>query len=96
VLAHLAAHVLLVDGERLCPATGPRRGGADGGVEGDVAVTATRDPGAGVLAAAERNERAVAAADRAALEAIGWRRRVEDLGRIDVQLDDAGPRLELL
>jgi hypothetical protein len=96
VLAHLATHVLLVDGERLCPAAGPRRGGADGGVEGDVAVTATRDPGAGVLAAAERNERAVAAADRAALEAIGWRRRVEDLGRIDVQLDDAGPRLELL
>jgi hypothetical protein len=96
VLTHLAAHVLLADGERLRPAAGSRRGGADGGVEGDVAVTAPGDPGPRVLAATERNERAVAAPDRAALEAIGWRRRVEDTGRIDVQLDDAGPRLELL
>jgi hypothetical protein len=96
VLADLATHVLLAHGERLRPAAGPRRSGTDGGVEGDVAVTASRDPGPGVLAAAERNERAVAAADRAALQAITRRRRVENTGRIDVQLDDAGPRLELL
>jgi hypothetical protein len=96
VLAHLATHVLRDDGERLRATAGACGSGADGRVEGDVAVTVPGDPRPRVLATAERHERTVATSDRAALEAIGLRRRIEDTGRVDVELDDAGPRLELL
>ena len=96
VLAHLAAHVLGRDGERLCATTGPCRGGANRRVERDVGVAPSRDPGPRVLAAAQRDQRPVTAADRPALEAVGRQPLLEHATRVDVQLGDPRPALELV
>ena len=71
VLAHLAPQVLGGDGgQAVAGPAGPGGGGAQRGVERDVDVAGARQPRARVLPAPERDERAVAAADRAALQPV--------------------------
>ena len=81
----LPAHVLFADRRTLRPGGRPgrRRRGAVASTATS-RVTGPQQPVPRVLAATERDERAVAAADRAALVAIGRARRAEDTGRIDV------------
>jgi hypothetical protein len=96
MLAHLAAKVVLRDGERLCATSCPRGGRTDGRVERDVPVAAPGDPRSRVLPAAQGNERPVAPADRASLEAVGWPRPVEHASCVDLELRDAGRALQLV
>ena len=96
VLAHLAANVLGRDGVGLRSAPRPGGGGADGRVERDVAIEASSDARPGVLAAAQRDERAVATADCPTLAAVGWHGTVEHGGDVHLELRDPRPPVELV
>ena len=54
------------------------------------------DPGTRVLAATQRHERPVTAADRPSLEPVGRRGPIEHASRVDLELCDARPGLELV
>jgi hypothetical protein len=88
MLAYLPAKVVAAHVHRDTPR--PRQRRPEGGVEGDVAVTRTCQPGPGVLAPPPADERSGPTAELRPFQAVDSTAVVEDARRIDAEGLDLG------